>query len=59
MKCISLERGSKFYLMKSCIDVFSDRFDYTNMEDDMGQEGLRIFKSSFNSEIISSYTIIF
>lgn len=59
MKCISSERGSKFYLMKSCIDTFSDKYEYTNMEDDMGNEGLREFKSSFNAELVSSYTITF
>lgn len=59
MKCISRERGSKFFVMKACIDAFSDRFTYTNMEDDMGQEGLRKFKSSFEPELVSSYTIEF
>lgn len=59
MKCISPERGSKFYLMKSCIDAFSDRYTHTNMEDDMGEEGLRKFKSSFEAELVSAYTIQF
>lgn len=59
MKCISRERGSKFFVMKSCIDAFSDRFVYTNMEDDMGQEGLRKYKSSFAPRLILSYTIEF
>ncbi len=59
MKSMSTEKGSKFFLMKSCIDAFSDRFDYTNMEDDMGKEGLRKFKSSFEEKIVSSYTIQF
>lgn len=59
MKCISRERGSKFFVMKACIDAFSDRFTYTNMEDDMGEEGLRNFKSSFEPQLVSSYTITF
>lgn len=59
IKCIDPERGSKFYLIKSCSDTFSDRFDYTNMEDDMGEEGLRTFKSSFGGEVELSYTIRF
>lgn len=59
MKCISGERGSKFFVMKACIDTFSDRFIYTNMEDDMGQEGLRKYKSSFAPRLILSYTIEF
>lgn len=59
MKCISKERGSKFFVMKACIDAFSDRFTYTNMEDDMGIEGLRKFKSSFEPKLILSYTIKF
>lgn len=57
MKCIDPERGSKFYLLKACIDAFSDQYSYTNMEDDMGSEGLRRFKSSFGAQQVSSYTI--
>lgn len=57
MKCISDQRGSGFYLLKACLDEFSDRFAFTNMEDDMGQEGLRRFKSSFCPARISSYTV--
>lgn len=59
IKCIDPERGSKFYLIKSCSDTFSDRFDYTNMEDDMGEEGLRTFKTSFGGDKELSYTIRF
>lgn len=59
MKCTSLERGSKFYLMKSCLDRFSDQYAYTDIEDDMGDEGLRKYKSSFKPEKILSYTIVF
>lgn len=59
MKCISEQRGSGFYLLKACIDMFSERFAYTNMEDDMGQEGLRRFKSSLSPVRISSYTVTF
>ncbi len=59
MKCISDKRGSGFYLLKSCMDMFSGQFAYTNMEDDMGQEGLRRFKASFCPERIPSYTVTF
>lgn len=57
MKCTGTEKGSKFYLMKSCLDAFSDRYAHTNIEDDMGNEGLRKYKRSLKPEIIPSYTI--
>lgn len=57
MKNFCRDRGATFYLMKTCIDYFSDKYTFTNMEDDMGIEGLRSFKMSLDSEIIASYTI--
>ena len=57
MKNLCRDRGATFYLMKTCIDYFSDKYTFTNMEDDMGIEGLRSFKMSLDSEIIASYTI--
>lgn len=57
MKNLCRDRGATFYLMKTCIDYFSDKYTFTNMEDDMGIEGLRSFKMSLGSEIIASYTI--
>jgi hypothetical protein len=57
MKNLCRDRGATFYLMKTCIDYFSDKYTFTNMEDDMGMEGLRSFKMSLDSEIIASYTI--
>ena len=45
--------------MKSCIDTIGARYRYTNMEDDMGEEGLREFKTSFEPEIIAAYTVHF
>lgn len=59
MKCVSEQRGSGFYLLKACVDAFSERFAYTNMEDDMGQEGLRRFKSSFCPMRRHSFTVTF
>ena len=57
MKNLCRDRGATFYLMKTCIDYFSDKYTFTNMEDDMGIEGLRSFKMSLDSEIIASYTM--
>ena len=57
MKNLCRDRGATFYLMKTCIDYFSDKYTFTNMEDDMGIEGLRSFKMSLDAEIIASYTI--
>lgn len=57
MKIFCRDRGATFYLIKTCIDYFSDKYTFTNMEDDMGREGLRSFKMSLDSEIIASYTI--
>lgn len=57
MKNLCRDRGATFYLMKTCIDCFSDKYTFTNMEDDMGIEGLRSFKMSLDAEIIASYTI--
>ena len=49
---------SMFYLLKLSMDYFSDEYMFTNIEDDMGNEGLRFFKKSMDPEIIASYDII-
>ena len=57
MKNVCADRGATFHLLKTCIDYFSDTYTFTNIEDDMGMEGLRFFKKSLDPEIINAYTI--
>jgi hypothetical protein len=57
MKNVCADRGATFYLLKTCLDYFSDKYLFTNIEDDMGKEGLRFFKKSLDTEIINAYTI--
>ena len=52
-----VDHSSIFYLLKLSMDYFSDQYAYTNIEDDMGDEGLRFFKKSIDPEITASYNI--
>lgn len=57
--CMDSARGAGFYMMKSCTDYFRGRYACTNMEDDMGVPGLRTYKRSLETKMISSYTVRF
>ena len=53
-----VDHSSIFYLLKLSMDYFSSQYSFTNIEDDMGNEGLRFFKKSIDPEIIASYNIM-
>ena len=57
LRNVCVDHSSMFYLLKLSMDYFSDQYSFTNIEDDMGNEGLRFFKKSIDPEIISSYNI--
>ena len=57
LKNMCVEHSSMFYLLKLSMDYFSDEYSFTNIEDDMGIEGLRFFKKSLDPEVILSYNI--
>ena len=57
LRNVCVDHSSMFYLLKLSMDYFSDQYSFTNIEDDMGNEGLRFFKKSIDPEIISSYSI--
>ena len=57
LRNICVDHSSMFYLLKLSMDYFSDKYSFTNIEDDMGKDGLRFFKKSLDSEIVNSYTI--
>lgn len=50
-------RGSGIFTMRACTDSLPEQYLYVNMEDDLGEAGLRKFKRSLDSRIIPSYTI--
>ena len=56
-KCVEKVRGASLFTIRSCSDALADRYEYTNLEDDMGNMGLRTFKRSLKARIIPSYTI--
>lgn len=56
-KCTEKVRGASLFTIRSCSDAAADRYQYTNLEDDMGEIGLRTFKRSLKAEIVPSYTI--
>ena len=57
LRNICIDHSSMFYLLKLSMDYFSDKYSFTNIEDDMGNEGLRFFKKSIDPEITASYNI--
>ena len=57
LRNICVDHSSMFYLLKLSMDYFSDEYSFTNIEDDMGNEGLRFFKKSIDPQIIASYSI--
>ena len=58
LRNVCVDHSSMFYLLKLSMDYFSDEYSFTNIEDDMGNEGLRFFKKSIDPEITASYNII-
>ena len=56
-KCVERVRGASLFTIRSCSDAMSDRYKYTNLEDDMGNIGLRTFKRSLKAQVVPSYTI--
>lgn len=56
-KCTEKVRGASLFAIRSCSDEAADRYEYTNLEDDMGKIGLRTFKRSLKARIVASYTI--
>lgn len=56
-KCTEKVRGASLFTVRSCSDAVAERYRYTNLEDDMGEAGLRTFKRSLKAQIIPSYTI--
>ena len=56
-KTLETERGASLYTVRACSVQQPERYRYTNLEDDMGEEGLRCFKQSLHPERIPSFTI--
>lgn len=56
-KCLERVRGASLFTIRSCSDAGADRYEYTNLEDDMGDMGLRTFKRLLKAKIVPSYTI--
>lgn len=56
-KCTERVRGASLFVIRSCSDALADRYKYTNLEDDMGEIGLRTFKRSLKAQTVASYTI--
>lgn len=57
-KCAEHIRGGALYAIVQCSAAAGERFLYTDLEDDLGDPGLRRFKRSLKPEIIPSYTIV-
>lgn len=57
MKCIDPERGATIFLMRALAQHLLEHHNYLNLEDDMGNPGLRSFKRSLQTELIPSYTV--
>lgn len=56
-KALEPERGASLFTVRACSIQQPERYRYTNLEDDMGEEGLRQFKQSLHPERIPSFTI--
>ena len=56
-KSVEKVRGASLFAIRSCSDAAADRYEYTNLEDDMGDRGLRTFKRLLKAQIVPSYTI--
>lgn len=56
-KCTEKVRGASLFAIRSCSDAAAEKYEYTNLEDDMGEIGLRTFKRSLKAQIVPSYTI--
>ena len=58
-KTIDRIRGANLFVMQACVASGVERYGYlyTNMEDDMGDPGLREFKRSLRATVIPAYTI--
>lgn len=56
-KTVDEERGASLFTVRACSVEQIEKYRYTNLEDDMGKEGLRAFKHSLHPELIPSFTI--
>lgn len=56
-KTVEEERGASLFVVRACSVQEMDRYQYTNLEDDMGVSGLRSFKQSLHAQRIPAYTI--
>lgn len=56
-KTLDKERGASLFTVRACSVEQIEKYRYTNLEDDMGEEGLRAFKQSLHPELIPSFTI--
>lgn len=55
-KCTERVRGGALYVIRACAQIFG--YDFLNLEDDMGDSGLRWFKRSLKPEILPSFTVV-
>ena len=58
-KTVDSDRGASLYVIRACSVTAMKKYEYTNMEDDMGIPGLRRFKQSLHAKIVPSYTVTF
>jgi len=57
MKSIDPARGASLFAARACLLNAPKKYEYLNMEDDMGDTGVRHFKQSLYPEVIPSYTV--
>lgn len=56
-KTLEPERGASLYTVRACSLQQMGKYRYTNLEDDMGEDGLRCFKQSLHPERIPAFTV--
>ncbi len=55
-RCMDEERGAMLYLIRAAA-LHGGECSLLNLEDDMGINGLRMFKQSLHGEFVTSYTV--